>query len=278
MKNVLIPTDFSPNSWNAVEYAVRLFADRPCDFYILHVGDLEQSPIISNSFSISGEIYPPAIKTNLKSFFKRTAPLALTKCHHFIALLEYGDFIDTIRKTVADKKIDLIVMGTQGTSGLKEGILGSNTGDVILKVSCNTLVVPNNAKFARPGKIAFPTDYNIFYSHSILEAISEIICQCDAQLQIVNILKKNGILNPEQEQNKAYLEDYLEELYSGSLDFRTITGTMVLNVIEKTVTDGNMDMIIMVAKNLNFLQQIFFDSTIKKLSFHSTIPLMIMHE
>jgi hypothetical protein len=37
-------------------------------------------------------------------------------------------------------------------------------------------------------------------------------------------------------------------------------------------------MLVMVAKNLNFLQQLLFDTTIEKLSFHSRVPLLVLHE
>lgn len=53
-------------------------------------------------------------------------------------------------------------MGTKGASGIKEKILGSNAGDVITKVQCNTLIVPVQVKLSKPREIAFPTDFNIF--------------------------------------------------------------------------------------------------------------------
>ncbi|MEQ9582104.1 MAG: universal stress protein, partial [Arenibacter sp.] len=34
MKNILFPTDFSLNSWNAIKYAIELFKDAPCNFYV----------------------------------------------------------------------------------------------------------------------------------------------------------------------------------------------------------------------------------------------------
>ena len=37
MKNILIPTDFSENSWNAIKYALLFFKKTPCNFYLLHV-------------------------------------------------------------------------------------------------------------------------------------------------------------------------------------------------------------------------------------------------
>lgn len=36
MKNILIPTDFSDSSWNALFTAVKLYANVPCHFYILN--------------------------------------------------------------------------------------------------------------------------------------------------------------------------------------------------------------------------------------------------
>ena len=40
MKNILLPTDFSENSWNAIEYALKLFEKKSCNFYLLHVKSL----------------------------------------------------------------------------------------------------------------------------------------------------------------------------------------------------------------------------------------------
>ena len=37
MKKILLPTDFSENSINAIEYATELFKDIPCKFYVLNV-------------------------------------------------------------------------------------------------------------------------------------------------------------------------------------------------------------------------------------------------
>ena len=36
MKRILLPTDFSENAYNAISYAVQLYKDIKCKFYILH--------------------------------------------------------------------------------------------------------------------------------------------------------------------------------------------------------------------------------------------------
>ena len=278
MKNVLIPTDFSDNAWNALEYAVGLFQKVSCNFYILHIGSLNQSSTKGNSFTLPLS-HDPTIQEKLNRFFERVERLPQNKKHHFVALQEYGNVVDGIRKTVDDKKIDLIVMGTKGASGVKAAIIGSNTGDVITKVSCNVLVVPEDATIVLPPKeIAFPTDYNIFYSHTILESISEILQLSKGKIQVLNVLRNSLKLTPEQEKNKTYLLDYLEEIFPDAHRFYDIRNKNVKTAIHQHIIMGDAEMVIMVAKNLNFLQNLFFHSTIEKVSFHTNVPLLVLHE
>ena len=37
MRNILLPTDFSKNSMNAINYALAFLKDQKCKFYILNV-------------------------------------------------------------------------------------------------------------------------------------------------------------------------------------------------------------------------------------------------
>jgi nucleotide-binding universal stress UspA family protein len=278
MKDILIPTDFSANSWNALKYAVCLFKNEACNFYMLHIGSLKDSDTKSTSFTLPTEKKSPSAKERLHVIFKRIHELPFNEKHHFIALQEYGNFIDIIRKTIKVKKIALIIMGTKGASGLKATVIGSNTGDVITKVLCNVLVIPENAAANKPKQIAFPTDYNLFYTHRILEAITEMYRISKARLHVLNVSKSNTPLTNTQEIHKLYLKDYLGELFPSSHNFHNISDKNVKTAILNFIADNQIEMVAMVAKNLNFFQQLLFDTTIEKLSFHTTVPMLVLHE
>ncbi|SMG18539.1 universal stress protein [Arenibacter troitsensis] len=278
MKNILFPTDFSENSWNAIAYALKLFKDAPCNFYVLHVDPLSRSGVESNSFVMPSKRLNTDPRNHLADIFGRIKTSTTNKEHHFIALHEFGNLIDIIRKTVSDKKINLIVMGTKGASGIKETILGSNTGNVMTKVPCNLLMIPEKAEQCIPKEIAFPTDYHIFYSHSILEAISNMLRITKAKLRVVNVSKPGVQLNDTQNENMIYLQDYLLELYEDLHSIHHLKNEKAKRAIEQFVVRENIDMVLMVAKNLNFLQQLLFDTSIKKISFQTSIPLLVMHE
>ena len=278
MKHILLPTDFSANSWNALEYALRFFKNESCTFYILHIGELKYSGVNSNSFAFPSKKILATIKKNIDSFSMRVERLLVHQKHHLIVLQEYGNFIEIIRKTVYEKKIDLIVMGTKGTSGLRTAVVGSNTGDVITKVICNVLVIPENAPLTKPKKIAFATDYNIFYTHPILNTLSDQLRISKANFNVLNVSQANGLLSSTQEKNKEYLQDYLEEIFVDTHNFHSVSNKNIKEAILNFISDNQIEMLTMVAKNLNFFQQLLFDTTIEKLSFHTTIPIFVLHE
>lgn len=278
MNHFLVPTDFSANSWNALEYAVRFMQNNPCTFYILHIGDLNRSSVNSNSFAFPTEKISPSLEEKLQLLFEQIRKLPINENHHFIALQEYGNFIDIIRKTTVEKGIDLIIMGTKGASGLKASIIGSNTGDVITKVACNVLVIPEKAQIKTPKETVFVTDYNLFYTYPILNSLTNILQMATSNFHVLNVSNGNAGLTLSQEKNKLYLRDYLKELFADTHTFHHIIDKNTKAAILDFVDDNRVDMLIMVAKNLNFFQQLLFGTDIEKLSFHTTVPLLVLHE
>ncbi|MBO0330268.1 universal stress protein [[Muricauda] lutisoli] len=278
MKNILVPTDFSENSIRALKYAQVLFSAMECNFYLLYVGTLLDTKKDSESFQEVENDSSENTKKRLNDLVKKSRKHSTEANHFFFALHEYGFFIPTIKKHVEEQNIQLIVMGTKGISGIREKVLGSNAGDVITKVQCNTLVVPVGVELSKPKEIAFPTDFNIFYSLKILRPMEEMVTLGKAKFSVMNALKEGDSLNEEQEKNKEHLLDFMQDSFEGKYGFHTISNQKVKPAIQCFVESRDIDMIVMVAKNLNFIQQILFDSIVEQISFHTKIPFYVIHE
>src|SRR5690606_14045158 len=152
MKTILLPTDFSKNSWNAIKYALKFYEKSTCTFYLLHVNTLSyamtKDTLYVDTEDFIENTYTKPSKQQLRKLLKRISKeIPDNKNHHFFTLTDYNFFIDSIRKYVDEKKIDMIIMGTKGATGLKKLIIGSNAADVIKKVKCTILIVPENATF-----------------------------------------------------------------------------------------------------------------------------------
>jgi len=278
--NILLPTDFSENSWNAISYAIDFFEPVVCNFYVLHVNRVDtfmagDSGYVPTAEQIEDIYLKPSkdrLRTLLREISEHHKP---NKNHKFYSLTDYGFFLESIRKYVNKKKIDLLVMGTKGASGLKEYIVGSNTGDIITKVKCTTLVVPEDARYKELKEVAFPTDFNLTYDLLSLQPFTDILKTVDASLHVIHIQKKGAKLNTEQIENKDVLSDYFEEFKPS---FHFLTNGKVEDAIQCFVESRDINMIVMVAKNLNYFQSILFHSNVEKITYHTDIPFLVLHE
>ncbi|MGJ8548963.1 universal stress protein [Winogradskyella wichelsiae] len=275
--NILLPTDFSPNSWNAILYAIEFYKTVECNFYILNVCIIDR--FMADDAGAADQIddlYIKPSKQRLVTLLHKINDTdSVNENHHFYTITEYGFFLESIRKHVLEQKIDTLVMGTKGASGLKKHIVGSHTGDVITKVKCTTMVIPERAKYNTIKEIAFPSDFNLAYDLKTLEPLTSILKTYKANLNIVHIQRREAELNAEQLTNldifKTYFEDYKPS-------FKNLECKKVEDAIQSFVEHKAIDMIAMVAKNLNYFQSILFHSRVEKISYHTDIPFLVLHE
>ncbi|MGE5943461.1 MAG: universal stress protein [Flavobacteriales bacterium] len=279
MKNILIPTDFSENAWNAIEYALHFFSKSSCNFYLLHVTAknslVEPDMKVSKHMDVGLETLTISSRQLLQDTIKRIQEkLPKNPQHKFFAVSDSNYMINSIREQVVQKKINLIVMGTKGTTDLKKLAIGSNAGNVITKVKCTTMVVPENARYKLPKEIVFPTDFSIFYRPETLQPIIDIVEANQASVNVLHVNKNGMELNEDQQKNKDYLDDYFSN-YNHSFHF--LTNEYIEDAIQQFVDDKNIHLITMLAKNLNYFQKILFHPTSKGTSYYKDVPFLVLH-
>jgi len=278
MTNVLIPTDFSENAWNAIKYGLQFFEREPANFYLLHVSLSDRQTSSENTVanSIFFDIkHTSGIEDKLMEIKRRIEDSFPNTNHRFYALQEHTFFIEGIKRCIAQKSIDFILMGTKGASGLKEATIGSRTGEVITRVKCPTLVIPEKSEYVPPKKIVFPTDFNSYYKNKILLTLAEIMAINEAELHVLHMSPKERALTPLQRENKGFLEDFLEDKPS---NFHFIAEQNIENGLSAFIAEEGIDMIAMVAKNINFFQRLLFKPSVTKISYHTHIPFLVLHE
>lgn len=279
MKNILIPTDFSENSWNAIEYALRFLSKSSCNFYLLHVTtnnalvEFGISDIQTQDVSVQTETLPAKkrLQDTIKKIYEQ---FPKNPRHRFFSVTHSNSMINSIREEVIQKKIDLIIMGTKGRSDIKKLAIGTNAGNVITKVKCATLVIPENAKYKVPKEIAFPTDFSIFYRPEVLQPIIDIVETNNASVNVLHVNRNNIEMNEDQQKNKDYLDDYFSN-YGHSFHF--LTNTHLEDAVQQFVDDRNINLIAMLAKNLNYFQKILFHPTSNEISYYKNVPFLILH-
>lgn len=281
MKNVLIPTDFSENANNAISYAIEYFSGVSVNFYLLHVAskpkDDGQEDYAFASVALKHHS-SSVVESSLEQLLSQTIvfkQLSQNKNHNFFAVHENGLMVEAIRKHVAEKNIDCILMGTRGASSMDGVGIGSNTAEVITKVKCPMLVIPKRAQFKGIQNIAFPTDYNCIYRNKVFSTISNALQTQNAALRVLHIKAKSRELTNSQTDNKVFLQEFISNTRHS---FHFLELINLESGLQAFVETWDINMIAIAAKNLNFMQKIFLSPLVTSIPYHSEIPFLILHE
>jgi nucleotide-binding universal stress UspA family protein len=268
--NILLPTDFSDNSRNAVAYALEFFRDTPCTFHLLHV-----SSATYEILSFGHHSMPDSIKEKFDDLLSWVNTLKVNTEHHFSVCFKVNYFIEAIRDKVAEKNIDLILMGTKGATNQKEIILGKNTSDVVMKVKCPTLAISENAVFQPHKEILFPTDYRIRYSAKMLQSLKNIARLSHTSIKILELFASEKEPGKDQISNREALKNSLIPEIPETQTYYSIKDSDPKHLFR---TNRNVDMIVMAAKNLNLCQKLLKDHSNHQIPFIRKLPLLILHD
>ncbi|GHC62065.1 universal stress protein [Ulvibacter litoralis] len=278
MQQLLLPTDFSENAWNATKYALRFFEKKKVTFHFLHIDislpSVKEEDLHVAGFSIKKEI-PKHLKDQMEQWIQRIKSNYPNENHSFEYLISQTTFISGIRDYILKKDIDFIIMGTKGASGVKEMTLGSKTGAVITRVKCSILVIPEEASFKYPINIGFPTDFNMSYKQKVIDTLYEVTKMFQSSIKVLRVAQTQKPLDNFQNTKREELKERLSDI---PLSFHVIEDPNLDNALQSFVTTMQIDMVAMIAKNLNFFQRILFKPQVAKISYHVQIPFLVLHE
>ncbi len=158
MKRILVPTDFSEHAHYALEVAAQIAKKSNSELYILNLLDLPSNM----KDMINGGVNIPEVmlflkKTNDKLDELRTEDflqgLSITTCTKIEKAFQG---ISTYSK---ENDIDLIVMGSHGTSGFQEVLIGSNTEKVVRTSEIPVLVIKTAIAVFKADNFVFASDF-----------------------------------------------------------------------------------------------------------------------
>lgn len=142
-KRIMIGVDFSVYSRRAIEFALRLNPE--AEFDLLHVfhlpfqgfigGGRERRHEVSKKHE---EMMAHVVRHEIDTLFS----MLETKPAKYNRLVKEGAVSETIREQVAERKPDLLVVGTHGRTGVVNALLGSVAQDLLSRPPCDVLAVP----------------------------------------------------------------------------------------------------------------------------------------
>lgn len=274
-KRILLPTDFSDNSWSAIVYALKLYKDEACVFYFLNSIAVEGSTMANLSNKLLKIMKENALKEllELKDMAEKSN---INSNHRFEIIISTKDLNPAIEMAVKTYEIELIIMGTQGATGAEEFLFGTNTVHLINNLrTCPVLILPEEFDFAEPKQIAFPTDFNHFYSEKEIEPLLKLADLYNAKIRVVHINVEES-LDELQQYNLIVLKSFLQN-YEHSFHWMPNYAKKTTE-IKDFITELGIDILVMVNYKHGFFEKLIKEPVIKKMGSQPMVPFLVVPE
>ncbi|TYB72554.1 universal stress protein [Bizionia gelidisalsuginis] len=277
MKHILLPTDFSDNSWNAIQYAITLFKDERCTFHLLNT----YIPVVYTAEFVLG--YPAQLElgdvikntsiNNLNAFSERLSEtLQKNSKHTFKTVSRFDYLISGIKEFISQNDTYLIVMGTKGATGANEVLFGSNTVHVFKEIKCPILAIPSGFEYQKPRQILFPTDLQIDFDTEQLEVLKQMVKAHHSKVNALHV-SMGKALTSRQKNSQSQLKEQFADAFFLFHHYESRTVTAAIDSFQ-TTTDVNL--LVMINNKQSFFENIFFKSTINQIGFHINVPFLVI--
>jgi nucleotide-binding universal stress UspA family protein len=281
MKTILLPTDFSENATHAVRYAYYLARELKVNIILcnavvipaeapqagLVVWPLEESDMLLKDSA--------AELVKLKSSIEKSRNK--TGFHPSISYLnQSGTLTDVVNHITIDEKVDLVVIGTHGSSGLTTLLLGNHSRSMIDGVNSPLLLIPPAAKLLPIKKIAFATDFkNPEQDLHCISALVALAKPLNAKIALTHIYEESD-KSPEFQK---WIHQFLRELPS-KVDFSNIKYEMyksngAQSGLEWLCDNGKIDVLALMHRSHTFIDSLFRGSQTQKIAGQIPIPLLV---
>lgn len=213
MKKILVPVDFSEYAELALEVAATLAKKYNAEIAVLHMLGLSETNTVEKETQelVEMEHYMKLAKKRFDMFLNRPwlKDIKITQ-----TVQNYKIFSE-INNVAKEQNIDLIVMGSHGTDGLEEILVGSQTEKVVRSSEVPVLVIKKRARNFKIDKIVFGFDFrieNITAYHRALKLFNAMAL--DVHMVYVN---QPGINFKSSAQTKAQIDNFLRVAHHGDL-------------------------------------------------------------
>lgn len=270
MKKILIPTDFSNCAGFAVEYAFKIAPQLHCELEFLHV---ISTPVNWLKIPLDKEKLYPEILEKIRIAKNELAVLETKSKEQNIGAkssLVFNVGSENIAEYINASEYELIIIGSHGSSGIKEKLIGSNAQKTIRNSSVPVLVLKNSLQ-KNILNAAFVSDFEDVSQQAfhIMTAFADMI-GVKTHLLYVNTHSNLDETNIESKMNKALtLCDRGEKCSKNTVNADSIEEG-ILNFSKQ----NNIDMVCICTHGKGGFKQLFSPSITESVANHIEIPLL----
>ena len=268
MKSILVPTDFSQCSKNALRAAVHIAGKTGARVELVHI---YEKPVIGfvdlNIDHTRNKKMQQEIDAKMNEMILGFEDDNVSIRPTVLADISLPDILDEPRF----KDVDLVVMGSQGASGLKELFIGSNTEKVVRKAQCPVLTLKEYHKFYDLKKVVLASN---FYKEieMIFPQIDEFLRIFKPKYHLLKVITPNNFETTRYSRRimQAFADKFKLENYS----LHVYTDNHIESGILNFSKEINADAIIIATHGRRGLEHLINGSLAEDVVNHAVTPVL----
>jgi len=273
IKHILVPTDFSTNSLNALEYALK-FARHINPQAEITVLNAYTIPLAYTDFNIAYDIGQSEadIKNYISSEMdKLEEKVPLLKEFEYETVKTENYVKDALEEYCIENPVDIIIMGTKGASGVDEVILGTNAHRIIKAELGPVLVIPEDSKYEDIKNIALSSDYKGITA-DLLSPVKTIRQAYSSDIHLIHV-SAEPMLDKQKAEEAKNLELHLKGIPH---QYHFLVNSSVESGMEEFAQKNKIDLLVVVPRKKGLFDTLFGKSESKSLIFHTKVPLLAL--
>lgn len=272
INKIIVPTDFSTNAANALDYALDLAAKNGMEIHLLHSYSVPYTG--SNVMIDISDVLRQKAEDEIRLLFEEIRHNKKNDGTVINWSCEYGPASEIIAAKAETEKADLIVMGTKGADSIASKLLGSVTYNTIRKVKIPVIVVPENAKVGDIKKIVFASDLHVNGNIGTIDHLKKFAQDCGSSIDVLYINTK-GDVKPDiiQAVDTLRIDHKLGDVYH---KFEVVNNAVVEDGINEFISTHDCDLLAVMPKHQGFLESLFHKSVTRSLTMHAHLPLLVL--
>ncbi|MNR99288.1 universal stress protein UspE [compost metagenome] len=270
MKRILVPTDFSSHAENALKAASKIAKKNNSEIFLLHMLELPHQM----SDAISGGSSIPEVMLYIKKAQEKLEAIKKSPYLEGIQITEAVHFeraFDGIIAFCKKNEIDLIVMGSHGSSGLEELLVGSNAEKVVRLSEVPVLVIKKEDKEFSADNIIFASDFSK-EAKKPFRKIVEFANIFDSNIKLVMICTPNSFKTTIAAEK--IMNDFVSNFDIKKYSTHTYNDANIEKGVINFANSNNADLIGICTHNRTALSHFFNGSVSEDLVNHSTKPVL----
>ena len=274
MKHILIPVDFSPEAISATQYALEFARHSASELVLLTVFEAPLLPPASTFVSremteenAADQMVHSAVE-RLKTFAEEHIGNRVPT--RFVAI--EGKPTSAIAQFTKDHNVDLVVLGTKGTTWWGDRFQGTVSSELMRRSDVPCLIIPAGVSWNGLKNWVFATELRSDETPYFSE-FADWGDRFDAHLTYLHIHRTGGI---EHEPHPA-LNAFLEGRQRGNSGQVRIEGDHVQAALEQFIDEQHQDLLAVTTQTHTLLEQLFHRSLARHEALHGKVPLMVFH-